>query len=39
MNKTRFNLGLAVGLAAGVALYFAVVWLLPLAGKAKWIIL
>lgn len=39
MNKTRFNLGLAVGLAAGVALYFAVVWLLPLAGKAKWILI
>lgn len=39
MNKTRFNLGVAVGLAAGVALYFVVVWLLPIAGKAKWIVI
>ena len=38
MDKTRFNPGLLVGLAAGIALYFLVVWLLPIAGKASWIL-
>lgn len=37
MDKTRFNLGLLAGLAAGIALYFVVVWLLPIAGKTTWI--
>jgi hypothetical protein len=37
MNKTHFSLGLAVGLAAGVALYFLIVWALPVAGKTSWI--
>jgi hypothetical protein len=33
----RFNLGVIVGLGAGVALYFLLVKLLPLAGRIGWI--
>jgi hypothetical protein len=36
MSK-QFNLGLLVGLGLGVALYFAVVYVLPILGKSKWI--
>jgi hypothetical protein len=30
-------MGVVVGLGAGVALYFLVVYLLPLLGKSSWI--
>ncbi len=36
MSKS-LGLGMIVGLGAGVALYFLVVYLLPLAGKSSWI--
>ena len=36
MSK-QFNAGLFAGLALGVALYFAVVYVLPILGKSKWI--
>ena len=36
MNRT-FGLGLVVGLGAGIALYFLVVYLLPMLGKHPWI--
>ena len=36
MNKA-YTLGTLVGLGVGVALYFAVVYLLPILGKTKWI--
>ena len=36
MSKS-YGLGVVVGLGAGVALYFLVVYLLPLAGKSSWI--
>ena len=38
MSNARFNLGVAVGLAAGIALYFLVVWILPIAGRTSWIV-
>jgi hypothetical protein len=36
MSKS-FGMGMIVGLGAGVALYFLVVYVLPLAGKSSWI--
>ena len=36
MSKA-YTLGTLFGLALGIALYFAVVYLLPILGKSKWI--
>jgi hypothetical protein len=36
MSKS-YRLGVIVGLGAGVALYFLVVYLLPILGKSSWI--
>jgi hypothetical protein len=36
MSK-QFNVGIFVGLGLGIALYFAVVYVLPFLGKSKWI--
>jgi hypothetical protein len=36
MSKS-YGMGLIVGLGAGIALYFAVVYLLPMLGKQSWI--
>ncbi len=36
MNKP-YTLGIVVGLGVGVALYFALVYALPILGKSKWI--
>jgi hypothetical protein len=36
MSKS-YGLGLIVGLGAGVALYFLVIYLLPTLGKTSWI--
>ena len=32
-----YTLGIVVGLGLGTALYFIVVYLLPILGKSKWI--
>ena len=37
MSK-NYKLGVVVGLGLGIALYFAVVYLLPILGKSKWIL-
>jgi hypothetical protein len=37
MSK-HYTLGVLVGLGLGIALYFAVVYLLPILGKSKWIL-
>ncbi len=37
MSK-QYTLGILVGLGLGIALYFAVVYLLPILGKSKWIL-
>jgi hypothetical protein len=36
--NTQFALGTVVGLGIGVALYFLVVWLLPILGRTSWIL-
>ena len=36
MSKS-YGLGVVVGLGAGVAMYFLVVYLLPMLGKNSWI--
>jgi hypothetical protein len=36
MSK-QYTLGIVVGLGLGTALYFVVVYLLPILGKSKWI--
>jgi hypothetical protein len=36
MSKS-YGLGVVVGLGTGVALYFLVVYLLPILGKNSWI--
>ena len=37
MSK-QYTLGVLVGLGIGISLYFAVVYLLPILGKSKWIL-
>jgi len=37
MSK-QYTLGILVGLGLGIALYFAVVYLLPILGRSKWIL-
>jgi hypothetical protein len=36
MSKA-YGLGMVVGVGAGVALYFLVVYLLPVMGRSSWI--
>ena len=36
MSK-QYTFGILVGLGLGVALYFTMVYLLPILGKSKWI--
>ena len=36
MSKS-YTWGIVVGLGLGIALYFIIVYLLPILGKSKWI--